>query len=100
MSDVTYTVKELLAIQAKSLERIERKVDEGAREQAKATALLEHRVTVLEQRKDLEPRVVALEDAQSAASGERRWRDSLWLRLAGVGTLIGAGWWLPGHHNF
>lgn len=84
---VTYTVKELLAIQAKSLERIERKVDEGAREQAKATALLEHRVTVLEQVPDLEPRVRLLESARSEDDGERSFKQYRWAALAALAAI-------------
>ena len=98
-SDVTYTVKELLAIQAKSLERIERKVDEGALRQTEAIAKLDTRVSILEQRPDLETRVRTLEDAKSEGQGEKSYRRFLWPTAWGV--LVAALGWLPSlfHHS-
>jgi hypothetical protein len=89
---VTYTVKELLAIQAKSLERIEQKVDDGALRQAEAIGKLDTRVTILEQRPDLQERVRVLEDSKNEQSGERAYRR--WLPTA-AGAVAGAVWWLP-----
>lgn len=75
---VTYTVKELLAIQNVTLDRIERKVDAAAIEQAQAIAKLDLRVSLLEARPELEPRVRSLEDARSESYGERDYRRFLW----------------------
>lgn len=57
---VKYGVKELLAIQGKTLERIELKVDQNAITQAEASAKLDLRVALLESLK-LGPRVERLE---------------------------------------
>ena len=96
--NVQYSVKELLAIQAKSLERIERKVDEGAVRQAEAIARIDTRVTVLEQLPNLEPRVRSLEESRSEGAGTRRWTESFWVRLGAAGAVFGGLWWLPHHH--
>lgn len=59
---ISYGVKELLALQHESLDRIERKVDEGAVRQAEAIAKIDTRVTILEQHpRDHEERIRALE---------------------------------------
>lgn len=89
---VVYTVKDLLAIQGKSLERIERKVDEGAIRQTEAIAKIDTRVSLLEQKPDLEPRVRVLEEASSEQRGERGYRRFLWPTVA-IG--LGGSWWIP-----
>lgn len=96
-----YSVKDFLAIHTKALERIERKVDEGALRQAEAIGKLDTRVTVIEQRENLEPRLRVLEAANNETQGSRRWWDGFWARAVGLGTLFGALWWLPAvlHHH-
>ncbi len=94
---VTFSVKELLAIQAKALERIEGKVDQASLQQAEALGKIDVRVTLLEQRPDLEPRIRSLEDSRTEESGARQWWDSFWARVVGVAAIAGAFWWLPSH---
>lgn len=84
---VTYGVKELLALHNDKLDRIERKVDEGNLQTAQAIAGIEHRVTVLEQRPDLEPRVRQVESAQAALEGVGRFRR--WI-LPTVASIVSA----------
>lgn len=67
--EIKYGVKELLAIQGKTLERIESKVDANALTHAEAIGKLDTRVTLLEARPDLEPRVKVLEDSRSESHG-------------------------------
>lgn len=67
---ITYGVKELLALQHESLDRIERKVDEGAVRQAEAIAKLDTRVTILEHMpRDHEERLRSLEGVRSQVRG-------------------------------
>ena len=97
--NIQYSVKELLAIQAKALERIERKVEEGAVQQAVAIAKLDVRLTSAEGLiVALDPRVRILEDAQSEGRGERGYRRFLWPLAAAI---VGSSWWLPNlfHHH-
>jgi len=68
---VKYGVKELLAIQGKTLERIEIKVDANALSQAEAIGKLDTRVSLLEARPDLEPRVTLLEQGSFESNGRR-----------------------------
>lgn len=88
-----YSIKDFLAIHTKALERIERKVDEGALRQAEAIGKLDTRVALLEQRPDLEPRLRSLEDASTENRGVRRWWDSFWVKLGAAGAFVGGLWW-------
>ena len=94
---VVYSVKELLAIQNEALGRIERKVDESVSKTSETLGKLDLRVTLIEKREDLEPRLRVLEDARTGEQGVKRWWDSFWARLVGVAAVAGAFWWLPGH---
>jgi hypothetical protein len=67
---ISYGVKELLALQHESLDRIERKVDEGAVRQAEAIAKIDTRVTILEQApRDHEDRIRSLEGVRFQMRG-------------------------------
>lgn len=91
--NVTYGVKELLALQNDKLDRIEVKVDQGNLETIKALTTLDHRVTVLEQRPDPEPRIRALEEESAGTKGERefkRWMLPVAAAAAGV-----VAYWVP-----
>lgn len=92
----SYSVKDMLAIQGKALERIERKVEEGNKEQVAFNARIDTRVSLLEQRPDLEPRVRLLEDAQNSDDGEQAYRRFFWPTVWGV--IVAAAGWLSGHH--
>lgn len=85
---VTYGVKELLALHNDKLDRIEAKVDAGNLRTAEALAKIEHRVTVLESREDLTNRVRTLEDNQSAERGSSVYRR--WF-LPTLATFVSAG---------
>lgn len=69
---VRYGVKELLALQGKTLERIEAKVDQNASTAMEALAKFDVRLSMLEPIvHGLEPRVKVLESAHSEGSGRR-----------------------------
>lgn len=88
---IRYGVKELLAIQGKTLERIESKVDASALSQAEINAKVELRLARLEDRPDLETRVLALETSSSESRGEtnyRRWASPVRLYAASVAVSI------------
>lgn len=88
VAQISYTVKELLAIQNESLNRIERKVDEGALRQAESIAKIDTRVTLLEARPDLEPRVDALEQTRDHLRGEHDFKRYLWPTLATIAIAV------------
>lgn len=90
--NVSFSVKELLAIQQKALERIESKADESAIRAAEANARMDMRVTLLERRPDLEPRIRVLEDSKHETDGARGYRRFLWPTVAAV---FGGAWWVP-----
>ena len=98
---VVYSVKELLAIQNEALGRIETKVDAANMRTVEAVAKIDLRVSLLEKREDLEPRLRLLEDVRIESQGARKWWDSFWARLIGAGAVVGGLWWLPQyiHHG-
>ena len=69
---IRYGVKELLALQGKTLERIEAKVDQNASTAMEALAKFDVRLSLLEPVvQSLAPRVKVLEDRQSESTGRR-----------------------------
>lgn len=74
---------------------LDRKVDEirESLTEIKVLAVTVNAATV--QLADHETRLRAVEDYVTEDSGKRSWLNSFWVRLAGIGTLVGGGWWLP-----
>lgn len=89
---VEYSVKDRLAIQDKTLERIEGKLDQVTLDQVRSLAVLDTRVALLEQRPNLEERVNALESEADQSRGARDSHRFLWPTFA---TFVGASSWLP-----
>lgn len=67
---IRYGVKELLALQGKTLERIEAKVDQSALSQAEALGKLDTRVSLLEAL-NVGERLGSLEGSESEGTGRR-----------------------------
>ncbi|MDE2098576.1 MAG: hypothetical protein KGL39_15080 [Patescibacteria group bacterium] len=89
---VSYSVKELLAIQTKTLDRIEQKVDDSTHRQAETNAKFDLRLTLLEKKPDLEPRLRVVEDAKTEQAGENKHDKKFWASVIG---LVSSSWWLP-----
>lgn len=66
---VRYGVKELLALQGETLKRVESKIDAGTLAQADINAKLDTRVSLLEAKEDLTPRVEVLEQQVNQGIG-------------------------------
>ena len=88
---IRYGVKELLALQGKTLERIETKVDQNASTAMEALAKFDVRLSLLEPVvHNLAPRVKVLEDRQSENTGRRELSSyALPVFLTGIFIVVG-----------